>query len=486
MINNIWIIYDDSCKPKYDIQNVIGDKTFGEVIHKRKTLKERYFYYIDELNHFDSIQVIENIYSIQKVHKTLEEVPEELKIIHLFSDHVVKNKEDFLVVMGKCTYIQENVYLCTDGIIAGIIFKNVKEYRKYLTLCFNIKDSRQAAQSLEAERLNSNSFFYLNLLSNFLKFITGGFEARYFNSLNGDEYTVTKSSENKNKIKSEYKFYYFLPDEMKQWFVQPYNYFETNNYASYTMERLNMTDIAIRWVHSAITINEFEQMLHKIFYFLNIRKRREINKEQYFNQIQKLYINKVEERIKLLKNYDEFKLYDNYISYSTKYQSIDELVDEYKFILKSILETTKVSYIEVIGHGDLCFSNMLYNKDTMTLKLIDTKGALNEEDIWTNPYYDLAKLSHSICGRYDFFNNGMYEIKLNESMKFELELEFDNSNYKKIFKKFLMDNEFDYKLTRIYEVSLFLSMLPLHIDNTKKVFGFLLNAINILEEIKNE
>ena len=37
---------------------------------------------------------------------------------------------------------------------------------------------------------------------------------------------------------------------------------------------------------------------------------------------------------------------------------------------------------------------------------------------------------------------------------------------------------------RIYEASLFLSMLPLHMDNPHKVFAFILNAKNILEEIE--
>ena len=43
---------------------------------------------------------------------------------------------------------------------------------------------------------------------------------------------------------------------------------------------------------------------------------------------------------------------------------------------------------------------------------------------------------------------------------------------------------FSYIAVRVYEVSLFLSMLPLHMDNPQKVFGFILNAINILEEIE--
>ena len=42
----------------------------------------------------------------------------------------------------------------------------------------------------------------------------------------------------------------------------------------------------------------------------------------------------------------------------------------------------------------------------------------------------------------------------------------------------------DLALVRLYELSLFLSMLPLHMDRPNKVFGFVLNALAILEEIK--
>ena len=45
-------------------------------------------------------------------------------------------------------------------------------------------------------------------------------------------------------------------------------------------------------------------------------------------------------------------------------------------------------------------------------------------------------------------------------------------------------NGFDWWSVRVYEASLFLSMLPLHIDNPQKVFGLLLNAKNILKEIE--
>ena len=117
------------------------------------------------------------------------------------------------------------------------------------------------------------------------------------------------------------------------------------------------------------------------------------------------------------------------------------------------------------------------------IRFIDPKGALVEEELWTNPYYDIAKLSHSICGLYDFFNCGLYDIVLNEDLKFELKIDFNNEKYIELFRRKLLDSDIDFKKIRVYEASLFLSMLPLHMDFPKKVFGFLLNGLSILNDI---
>ena len=118
------------------------------------------------------------------------------------------------------------------------------------------------------------------------------------------------------------------------------------------------------------------------------------------------------------------------------------------------------------------------------LRMIDPKGAKEEEDLWTDPWYDLAKLSHSICGRYDFFNSGLYRVEIGEDLKLGLHIEFENQAYVELFQKYLEKNQFSYPVVRLYEASLFLSMLPLHMDNPQKVFGFLLNGIEILQEVE--
>ena len=198
-----------------------------------------------------------------------------------------------------------------------------------------------------------------------------------------------------------------------------------------------------------------------------------------------LYIDKVVGRIRDLKELPEYKKIKILCGVSEG-TDIDTLADKY-FSLKDKIEE-RVTYPEylVIGHGDPCFANTLYNKSTKTLKFIDPKGAVTEEELWTEPYYDVAKLSHSVCGRYDFFNNALFDIKINTSFSYHLQIPFDNSKYIEIFRRKVEENGFDYLSVRIYEASLFLSMLPLHIDNPHKVFGFILNVKNILEEIERD
>lgn len=485
MLNRIYVVYDNSLKPCYDIENIIGDKSFGEIIYKRRTLKDRYFEILNKYEFIKGILEINSLSILKKVFNQISEFPTGTKIVHLYAEYIIRDEDSFDTIIKKSQYIKENIMIDSKQGIVGLMFENTEKYIQFLKSCISMKDTKKPYEEVAHQTISSDAFFQLDNLSNFLQYITGGFDARFFNSLNGDEYTVTKSSTNKKKIKSEYMFYHLLPDEMKHWFVLPYNYVETEERASYTMERLHMTDIAIRWVHSAISTEEFRKLLKKIFYFVDSRQTKSISKTEYIQILNSLYLDKIDERMEILKRHQLFSCFANYIKSSTIYDNIDEIVIEYKHLYKEIVEKMEMEYISVIGHGDLCFSNMLYNKETSTLKLIDTKGAIEESQIWTNPYYDIAKLSHSICGKYDFFNSGMFDIKLNSDLKFELTIDFDNRAYIEIFKEYLEKSGYNYKMIRVLEASLFLSMLPLHMDFPQKVFGFLLNAINILEEVKN-
>jgi len=480
-------VYDNHIKPNVFIKNIIGEKTFGEVILKRKNMKTNFLDFINKENTVDEVLILDYDWQLTGILEKIRTCGKDTRIIHFFSQFVVQDEEAGRVLFQKVPYIIGN-YLClTDqSVPVAFMMDNMNDYCDFMKYASSSLDDVQVYSKYNYvfEHILTGAFYNVGDHGNFLQYISGGFDTRFFNSVKGDDYVVTKSSGDKRKISAEYHFYHLLPDYMKMWFVMPYNYRETDCFASYDMERYHMTDLAIRWVHGAINLEEMDKLLAKAFRFINTREKREISEQEYNRAENEIYIQKLDERLEKLKGHEAYHLFHSYVSAGTAYADIDGIVSKYKVLYREITGRMNKQYFSVIGHGDLCFSNMLFNKDTDLLKLIDPKGAVDEPGLWTNPYYDIAKLSHSICGKYDFFNNGLYHISLDSDLEFKLFIDFDNTEYKKIFRRYVEESGYSYEAVRIYEVSLFLSMLPLHMDNPQKVFGFILNALEIMEEIE--
>lgn len=412
----------------------------------------------------------------------LKHYPEQTVICHLFSSYGIQDKEEFSILLKKAAYAHQIYTADCRGEPAMAVFPSVSDYREFVREC-EADPGLMRRRLSEETILSSEAFMDLSDRNEFLRFITSGFEARFFNALQGDEYTVTKRSTNKAKIKSEYTFYHLLPEAMKIWFVMPIHYCEDAETASYTMERLHVTDLAVRYVHGAIDLQEMTEIFEKLFHFLALRERRTVTKEAYAQLCEKLYVTKVEERIAQLGEHEGFRRLDGWVASGTAFNGIDDIVRKYKKLYYDLTKSVKFKAELAIGHGDLCFSNILYQRDAGLLKLIDPKGCRQEKELYTDPYYDLAKLSHSVCGNYDFFNSGLYQVVLGEDMKFHLSVDTDNEAYRKLFQEFLERAGYDYRIVRLYEASLFLSMLPLHMDREQKVFALLQNAVSIMEQL---
>ncbi|WP_028242278.1 hypothetical protein [Pseudobutyrivibrio ruminis] len=477
------IVYDDTGRKSEVIADIIGDKGFADVVVKKRCLEE---YYHDEMNNIFSDVVWKKVHSVFEYADLLKQLDvynsQDVWVLHCFSNYIVSDAEAARLSFEKLSYIDEP-YAAFDGNRAvAAMFPNLDSY---VSFCKNIISGRKAWDLVKEIDANFQivGMVDIGLISNFIQCVTGNFDSRYFNSLKGNEYTLVKSSTNKKKIKAEYDFYHLLPDDMKYWFVMPFDYKEDDDKASYTMERLHMTDLAIKWVHGSMDKSEFEALMDKYFFFFKCRHTKECTKEEYQKTADTLYVDKVQSRINDLKQLPQYKNIEALLS-SIGDVNIDSIVSRYLSLKDKIEAKNNYRPEMVIGHGDPCFANALYNKSTQMLKFIDPKGASVESDLWTNPYYDVAKLSHSVCGKYDFFNNGLFDIRIAEDFTYDLEIPFDNSEYMQIFKSKVEENGFDYLTVRIYEASLFISMLPLHIDNPHKVLGFILNADRILKEIE--
>ena len=486
-MTKILAIFDDTPVKSEVIADVIGRKGFADVVVKKRQLSAYFEEAVRALYPEMQWRIVRSQFEFQELHKEIQEGAVEADfVLHIFSNYIVSDKEAVQLTLRKLTCIEEPWRLVTDSQrTAGLFFPAEGEYLSFLRRVIKQENSLAAVREVGSE-IPVDGLVDIGQVGNFIQCITGNFDSRYFNSLSGNDYTIVKSSTNKKKIKAEYTFYHLLPDDMKYWYVMPFNYREEGDKASYTMQRLHMTDLAIKWVHGSFDEQEFSQLMDMYFHFFANRHRKVVSREIYQRTADELYVDKVQSRIRQLKELPAYEPIAGMLAAGCEERDIDAIAARYFSLKKKVEGRLQYPSESVIGHGDPCFANALYNKSTRTLKFIDPKGVLDEEGLWTDPYYDIAKLSHSICGRYDFFNNGLYDIEIDGDFHCRLHIDFDAAPYKRQFRAVLAQNGYDYLTVRLYEASLFLSMLPLHIDNPHKVLGFILNAREILGEIEQE
>lgn len=477
------IFYDDTMRKSEAIREVIGDRGFADVVIKKKQLAAYYEEAVRKVFPHARWQVIRSFYELPEIEMRLGKEAPDTRVLHCFADTLLIDQEAAGLTWQKLPFLREPYKVVAGEKCVAAMFPNIASYAAFLQ---EIKPDHTTAEEAGEipQSMPIDGTLDISKTENFIQCITGNFDSRYFNSVHGDEITLVKTSTDKRKIKAEYTYYQLLPDDMKMWFVMPFDYQEDDQTASYRMEHLHVTDLAIKWVHGALSLTDFSALLEKYFTFFQSRHEKQVSEEEYASIADALYVDKVRDRIEKLKKLPQYQKIAMLLQ-DTNGVTIDDLADTYFRLKKEVEDRQHYSLVSVIGHGDPCFANTLYHKSSQMLKFIDPKGALTEAELWTNPYYDVAKLSHSICGNYDFFNNGLFEIKIRPDFQCELVIDFENEPYVKLFRKCLEQHGFDYRTVRLYEASLFLSMLPLHIDNPHKVFGFILNAMRILKEVEN-
>ncbi len=135
-----------------------------------------------------------------------------------------------------------------------------------------------------------------------------------------------------------------------------------------------------------------------------------------------------------------------------------------------------------IMHGDFCFSNMLFDLRSDRIQLIDPRGLIGDEaTIYGDIRYDIAKLGHSIVGRYDqIVGEGLRDE--GDGSDFALTIPEDPLR-DWLEGQFLAAQvagvEFRDRAVMAAMVSLFLSMIPLHADDPLRQRALLANGLRL-------
>ena len=139
-------------------------------------------------------------------------------------------------------------------------------------------------------------------------------------------------------------------------------------------------------------------------------------------------------------------------------------------------------------HGDFCFSNILYDARASLVRVIDPRGVAADGTV--TPYgdirYDLAKLYHSVVGRYDHILAGYY--RLTQDGPTDVTLELRNEKALRDIEALFMARPFAGMLplqsaSHAICILLFLSMLPLHADDIRRQCALMANAMRLFSTL---
>lgn len=305
------------------------------------------------------------------------------------------------------------------------------------------------------------------------------FKTRYFNKIEYFDgiHALKKTSYNIDKIKAEYDYYYELPPHLQRYFAQPFHFEIDNDVASYYTEKYNISDLAKQFVSNDLSAESFSNFIQKIKRFQWESGSKELSKEDMYIESKSIVIDKSIERSFILESNKAWKESEYKYLLSVNGITTDSLLNRIAKAFNDNMVNRKSNLLKV-SHGDLCFSNILWDNDRNIMRLIDPKGL---PYMFIDEYYDIAKLSHSLLGRYDEIVYGMYEVDF-ESKKINFTNKV-NDELNEIFLSYVAEKGIDYHLLRVFEASLFLSMCPAHIEDDKRVAVFLLNCDRILIEL---
>lgn len=285
---------------------------------------------------------------------------------------------------------------------------------------------------------------------------------RHFNTLEFDNKTsvVTKKSKDPNFI-HQVRWFQLQPPEIQFYLPRVYEYSDdANPYIS--MEMLTLPTLSELFVSERLDLGAWPTLLVKLKEIQDIYGAYKCQSDSTFDILFSMYVTKTVDRLNefLFENPEKgsvcSKKYPDGISLGELPNLIEEYVDMY-----DLLQSKDLTPI----HGDFCLTNLLYDKRSRIIKMIDPRGEFSVPGIYGDNRYDLAKIYHSILSGYDFIISDRFFVNINDDI---VEHKIFKTKYHKevgkMTQELFVKNEIINQEVRIIESLLFLSMIPLHKD----------------------
>lgn len=309
-------------------------------------------------------------------------------------------------------------------------------------------------------------------------------QPRFFNTLtiNPVLTTVTKYSEQDDKLRDELDWYVQVPDELKVLSPRIIRHEEIDGRLQIVQEYYGYPTLAELYLYGDLHPDTWTSILRHI---LRIHAEfRRYRGPLDAGDVRRMYLDKTRDRLELLCRLEPAwrDLLDRpTVSFNGRrlrnLRTLEAALEERVRVLGE-------SAYGCVIHGDFCFSNILYDIGHQIIRLIDPRGSFGRKGVYGDARYDLAKLRHSVCGLYDYIVADMFEVH-------EREDGFSGTLYANrtprvvgaIFDRMVAEAGYDLDQIRLIEGLLFISMLPLHHGRPDRQRLMFLTGLSLLNEV---
>ncbi len=307
-------------------------------------------------------------------------------------------------------------------------------------------------------------------------------KTRYFNSLQFDDLgeNVIKTSQDDKKLINEINWYKDIPNDILE-LVPKIKESDVSNNPFIKLEYVKHPTLSELWLYSDFPSEFWKKIIQGLLDIVQTFKKykENVSIQEYYS----IYFQKTVDRIDELKNTNKIfkKIFDDeYVSINgTKLKNWSMIRDSIEKKIGELYDKND----NCIIHGDLYFSNILYDSENNKYKLIDPRGRWGN-GISGDIKYDIAKIRHSVVGGFDTIINGLYTVAIEKNNGIVINV-FEPTNYQTISKELDEQIEKYWNLDEIKMIEglLFISMLPLHEDNFERQLAFFAIGIKRLNEI---
>ena len=202
--------------------------------------------------------------------------------------------------------------------------------------------------------------------------------------------------------------------------------------------------------------------------------------------LEEMYLTKTLQRFEKMKKDERFITFfeSPIVVNGERYLPLNEIIIALEKAIPEMLYD--VDSFNII-HGDLCFANIMVDSNFSFIKVIDPRGKFGTYDIYGDFRYELAKLFHSVDGKYDFIIKDLFDLDYNSEatcINYRIQdRKRDFCMYKVFLETFSAEVGEDLKKIELIEALLFLSMIPLHGESIRHQMVMLGTGLEILNRV---